>query len=59
VKVYLIGMKEDNCKPLETVCPICEGSTIGDYGQPFECETCEGTGIVPLFEIHNEKEVNG
>jgi DnaJ-class molecular chaperone len=48
--VYMLS-KTKNCSKHETVCPICQGTTIGDYGQPFECETCMGTGTIPLFEM--------
>lgn len=46
----MIGKKEEDCSPSETVCPTCKGSTIGDFGQPFECETCQGSGVIPVFD---------
>jgi DnaJ-class molecular chaperone len=50
IEVHMIGKKESGCSENETVCPTCLGSTVGDFGQPFECETCQGTGSIPLFE---------
>ena len=46
----MIGKRERDCKSDETVCPTCSGSTVGDFGQPFECETCQGSGVLPVFE---------
>jgi len=51
ITVTWFDKKEKDCSPLETVCPTCGGSTVGDFGQPFECETCMGSGVIPVFEI--------
>jgi hypothetical protein len=56
VQATMIGRKEEDCQKNETICPTCNGSTVGDFGQPFECETCNGSGFIPLFEIHTPKE---
>jgi DnaJ-class molecular chaperone len=50
VEAFMIGKSEKTCSENETVCPTCNGSTVGDFGQPFECETCLGTGSIPFFE---------
>jgi DnaJ-class molecular chaperone len=46
----MIGKNEKMCLKNETLCPECNGSTVGDYGQPFECESCSGTGSISVFE---------
>lgn len=50
IKVFFIGNIRDLPKN-QIICHKCNGTTIGDYGQPFECEECMGTGSIPLFEI--------
>jgi DnaJ-class molecular chaperone len=52
MKILWIGKKEEDCHPHEIICHVCKGSTVGDYGQPFECEPCMGTGSISFFEVN-------
>jgi hypothetical protein len=55
IRATMVGRKEEDCQKNETVCPTCNGSTVGDFGQPFECELCNGSGFIPLFEVKDYK----
>ena len=45
VIVAMLGVN-NSCSKNEIVCHVCNGSTVGDFGQPFECETCQGSGVI-------------